>query len=185
MKQNKPYWQEIIDKYYPAGTVLRDIYIGHCRSVADEAMEIARRKNLPLDQEEIEAASMLHDIGIFKTHAPSICCQGDEPYIMHGLIGGKLLRAEGVAESVARVAERHTGSGLTASEIEREGLPLPRVDLLPETLLEKLICYADKFYSKSGDRKRKNIDKVRAGMARFGTESLERFEELHNLFGED
>lgn len=99
--------------------------------------------------------------------------------------------AEGTApegvdlEACARVCERHTGSGLTASEIEREGLPLPHRDFLPETLEEKLICYADKFFSKSGDpEKEKSLEKIRRSMAAFGPDSLARFDALHALFGE-
>lgn len=175
-------YNKIIDKYYPAGTPLRDIYLRHCRQVAEEALAIARRKHLPLDLQMIEGAAMTHDIGIFATDAHGIECRGTEPYITHGLIGARLLRREGAPEEWARVAERHTGSGLTASEIEAQHLPLPPGDYEPETLLEKLICYADKFYSKSGSMKRKDIEKVRMSMERFGPASLSRFEALHSLF---
>ena len=175
-------YQLIIDKYYPAGTPLRDIYMRHCRSVADEALAIARRKNLPLSEAMIESAAMTHDIGIFLTSAPTIECRGTEPYIRHGLLGAGLLRREGAPEEWARVAERHTGAGLTAAEIASQHLPLPHEDLVPETLLERLICYADKFYSKSGSMKRKPLEKVRAQMARFGEDSLRRFDGLHEEF---
>ena len=65
--------------------------------------------------------------------------------------GAALLRETGAGEMMARVAELHTGSGLTSAEITQQKLPLPARDYLPSSLLEKLICYADKFYSKSGD----------------------------------
>lgn len=93
-----------------------------------------------------------------------------------------MLRECGAPEEWARVAERHTGSGLTAAEISEGGLPLPAVDLLPESLLEKLVCYADKFYSKSGDMKRKTPERVMAEMKRFGAASVQRFEELQAIF---
>lgn len=178
-------YQTIIDKYYPAAGRLRDIYIGHCRSVANEALMIAEQKQLPIDKVMIEGAAMTHDIGIYATNAPSIACEGEYPYICHGIIGAELLRKEGAPEEWARVAERHTGSGLTCEEIVRQRLPLPHADYLPETLLEKLICYADKFYSKGGSSDRKRIEDVRAGMARFGADSLARFDALHDLFGSD
>lgn len=178
------HYQSIIDKYYPVGTRLRDIYLKHCRAVAREALSIARRCNLPLDPGEIEAAAMLHDIGIYATHAPSIGCLGSEPYIRHGIIGAELLRREGAGEPYALVAERHTGSGLSADDIRRGSLPLPQQDFLPLSLLEKLICYADKFYSKSGDMKRKSIDEVQKSIAAFGEESALRFSRLHELFGQ-
>lgn len=175
-------YHTVIDKYYPAGTPLRDIYLRHCRSVADEAIAIARRMHLPLDEAMIEGAAMTHDIGIYATDAPSIGCHGKSPYITHGAIGGALLRREGAPEEWARVAERHTGAGLTSDDIASQHLPLPHGDYMPQTLLERLICYADKFYSKSGSMQRKPLGKVQSQMARFGNGSLDRFNKLHEEF---
>ena len=92
------------------------------------------------------------------------------------------MRKEGFDEAIARVAERHTGAGLTIDDIDHQQLPLPHKDYLPETILEKLICYADKFFSKSGSMQEKSLEKVRASIARHSEDSLTRFEELHNLF---
>lgn len=175
-------YQKIIDKYYPAGTLLRDIYMRHCRAVADEALSIMERKGLQLSHDEVKAAAMLHDIGVFETNAPSIECRGPKPYIMHGIIGRDILLAEGFNQRVANVAAHHTGSGLTAQEIVSQQLPLPHKDFCPNSLLERLICYADKFYSKSGDMQRKSLESVRKGMAAFGEASLERFDRLHDEF---
>lgn len=176
-------YQDVIDKYYPAGTPLRDIYMRHCRAVADLALEIALRKALDLPPEEIEEAAMLHDIGIFRTDAPSIECRGTEPYILHGVIGARLLRENGMSERVARVAERHTGAGISREDIKMQLLPLnPSGNYMPETLLERLICYADKFYSKSGDMKRKSIEQVEKSMGRISASTLARFQNLHTEF---
>ena len=60
-------YQTLIDKYYPAGTLRRDIYMRHCRSVAREAMDIAHSHHLPIEDSDIITAAMLHDIGIFLT----------------------------------------------------------------------------------------------------------------------
>lgn len=175
-------YKKIIDKHYPAGSALRDIYLRHCRSVAEEALRIAREKNLPLEPAMIEGSAMTHDIGIFRTDAPSIHCTGKAPYICHGIIGAELLRQEGAPEEWARVAERHTGAGLTREEIEAQHLPLPAADYCPVTLLERLICYADKFYSKSGDMERKSMDRVKHSMERFGHDTMKRFENLTKEF---
>ena len=70
------------------------------------------------------------------------------PYIRHGVIGARLLRAEAMPEEWARVAERHTGTGITMEDIISQNLDLPLADYCPETMLEKLICYADKFLSR-------------------------------------
>lgn len=126
---------------------------------------------------------MLHDIGIFLCDAPSIGCHGKEHYIRHGILGADLLRREAVPEVFARVAERHTGSGLSREEIISDDLPLPTDRcLMPETTLERLVCYADKFYSKSGDMVEKPLSKVLVSMAKFGPESFARFNALHREF---
>lgn len=177
-------YNRIIDKYYPAGTRLRDIYLRHCRSVASKALEISHSLNLNVDDSDVEAAAMLHDIGIFMTDAPGIDCRGDSPYLAHGKLGADLLRKEGVPEPIARVAERHTGAGITPDEIGQFNLPLPPGDYMPHTLLERLVCYADKFFSKSGDMKEKSIEKVRDSMLRLSAGSLERFNRLHDEFGQ-
>lgn len=176
-------YQRIIDKYYEQGSPLREILVSHSRQVADLALEIADRLQLPLDRLLIEDAAMLHDIGILYTDAPGIECHGSEPYIRHGLLGAELLRREGVPGQIARVAECHTGTGLTADDIAERHLPLPPGDYMPHTMLERLICYADKFYSKSRGAQRKTLGQARATALRHGQSTLDRFDELHREFG--
>ena len=81
-------------------------------------------------------------------------------------------------EKLARICERHTGSGILAAEIRERKLRLPERDLLPESAEEKIICLADKFFSKSGAMEEKSVDQIRKGMLKFGEASLERFDEL-------
>lgn len=175
-------YRAIIDKYYKVGTEVRDILLRHSASVGDLAVEISHNNSLDLDDNIIKVGAMLHDVGIILTDAPGIGCHGSAPYLCHGLLGSRLLLDEGAPLWMARIAARHTGSGLTAHEISANKLPLPNIDLLPETLLEKLICYADKFYSKSGMMQRKPMQKVRTSIERFGGEALARFDKLDNLF---
>ncbi|MDE6417179.1 MAG: HD domain-containing protein [Duncaniella sp.] len=175
-------YQEIIDMHYPVGTRRRDIYLHHCRQVAEKALEISRRKNLPLDRDKVEAAAMLHDIGIFLTDAPSIDCHGEAPYIAHGILGAKLLREAGFSDEICAVAEHHTGAGITAEEVAAQRLPLPVKDYMPQSLLERLICYADKFYSKSGKMQEKPLTAVRASLLKISAETLSRFDALDREF---
>lgn len=168
-------YQKIIDKYYPEANRLRDILILHSRQVADRALRICNaHPEMGLDRQFVEEAAMLHDIGIFRCDAPGIACHGTEPYICHGRIGAELLRSEGY-ERHARVCERHTGAGLSAREIEQQNLPLPHRDFLPETIEEKIICYADKFYSKSHLDRCKTLPQAEKTISRFGDEGLQRF----------
>lgn len=174
----------MIYKYYGDLPRLREILVEHSEAVAKKALACAdAHAELEIDREFVKEAALLHDIGIFLTNAPSIECYGKLPYIAHGLAGELILETEGLPRH-ARVCARHTGAGLTCDDIERQGLPLPRRDMLPETLEEKLVCYADKFFSKSGDLSaEKPLEKVRRQMAAHGEDTLARFEALHELFG--
>ena len=199
---------DIIQRFYPQDTPLRRLLILHSEKVRDKAFELlesARRTN---DSEELKAVdehlindgALLHDIGIGRTHAPGILCEGTEPYICHGILGAQMLRdlivEHGASnesfvseeadylERLARICERHTGAGLTVQDIVQQNLPIvPARDLLPETVEEKLVCLADKFYSKSGDpSSEKNLERVRRSMMKFGADSEARFEDLCRLF---
>jgi len=154
-------YQSILDKYYPEDDDLRQLLLKHSRQVADRALAIARKhRELPVDVQFLEEAAMLHDIGVFRCDAPSIHCHGTEPYIKHGPIGGEILRQEGFPRH-ARVAERHTGTGLPGYE--------------PETLEEQIICYADKFYSKSSPDRVRTVLETAQSLERFGHEGVRKF----------
>ena len=172
----------LIDKYYPEDNELSHIIINHRQSVARKAIVIvSSHPELHLDARFIEEAAMLHDLGIFRTDAPGIQCFGSEPYICHGRLGAEILRKEGY-ERHARVCERHTGAGITCKEIIAQGLPLPHQDFLPETLEEKVICYADKFFSKTHLDREKSIEKAEKSLAKFGEDGVMRFREWERMF---
>lgn len=172
----------LIDKYYPEDNELKHILLKHSRMVADRALLIARRHpELHLDEAFLKNAAMLHDIGIFKTDAPGIQCFGTEPYIMHGRLGAELLRAEGL-EKYARVCERHTGTGITARQIIERNLPLPAQDFLPETMEEVVICYADKFYSKSHLERERTVEQTAESLRKFGEDGVARFMKWAEMF---
>ena len=175
-------WKKIIDKYYSGDGDLRTILIIHSQSVARKALQIVSlHPELNLDREFIEEAAMLHDIGIIKTDAPGIKCFGTEPYICHGILGAEMLRQEGLPRH-ARVCERHTGAGLSLNEIVSQNLPLPHQDFLPETLEEQVICYADKFFSKTHIDREKSVEKAEKSIAKFGEEGLARFKQWEKMF---
>ena len=183
--------QEIFDRFYPERDSLRENLSLHCRQVRGKALEILDalppEERAKLDNDTVVCGALLHDVGIRLCHAPDIGCFGESPYLCHGLLGAEMLREYGREhgldlEKFARICERHTGSGLTSSEIEKASLPLPARDFLPETLEEKLVCLADKFFSKSGNMKEKSPEKVYKSMAKFGRDPLKRFEALCELF---
>ena len=106
----------------------------------------------------------------------------------YGPLGAELLRRyheeTGLElEKYARICERHTGTGLTAADIRNQNLPLPERDYLPETAEEKLICLADKFFSKSGDMQEKPVLRIVKSLRKYGPETLNRWESLCVMFG--
>jgi len=146
----------VIKKFYPPDTSLYRTLVDHSRQVADKSLEIARGltgDHPDLDLPFIETAAMLHDIGIFLTQARSIGCTGDKPYICHGYLGRELLDSLGLDKRLGRVCERHTGAGITRDNIVTNRLPLPPRDMVPQSMEEKIICVADKFFSKSPNKK--------------------------------
>lgn len=176
----------IIDKYYStdaSDTALRNLLLHHSWQVASMALRCAaRHPELPMDRQLIFSGALLHDIGVYLTHAPSIHCHGELHYLMHGFAGAQLLRIEGL-EAEARICERHTGTGLSREAILDAELPIEACDYFPETLEEKLICYADKFFSKSKPHRILSFEGARQSLVRFGMDGVKRFEEWNSMFG--
>ena len=187
-------YTKIIYKYYGNYPALREILVTHSRQVADRALRIidahpewtngeGANGECLVDRQFVEEAAMLHDIGIIFCDAPKIYCRGSHKYIEHGFLGAELLRAEGYPKH-ALVAERHTGTGITIEQVEREELPIPERDYCPQSLEEKIICYADKFYSKSHLGEEVDINKIKYNIWKYGHAAYVRWQELCELCGE-
>jgi uncharacterized protein len=148
----------LIETYYPKNSALYRVLVNHSCQVAEKSLEIARNlAPLAPDLDFIEKAALLHDIGIFMTRAPAIGCTGDLPYICHGYLGRQLLDDQGLDPAFGLVAERHTGAGITRDNILQANLPLPQRDMVPVTLEEKIICCADKYFSKNPKNRNKKM----------------------------
>ncbi|HEY6839417.1 MAG TPA: HDIG domain-containing metalloprotein [Geobacteraceae bacterium] len=159
----------LLEKYFPT-PLARETVIRHSRLVADKALAVAAALHDPaLDLAFIEEAALLHDIGTCRTHAPGFGCTGHEPYIRHVIIGKDILDAEGFPRH-ALVCERHIGVGLTIADIDSQELPLPRREMIPLNREERLICFADLFYSKNPAKltHEKSEAEVRQGLEKFG-----------------
>lgn len=201
----------LLHRYYPEDNALRRMLLHHSRQVCARALQIVERHpELGANRNLVEAGAMLHDIGIFLTDAPGIHCHGTAHYILHGSLGAQLLRNEAEQlkkekqqaeplkeeqlqaiqlqeelhfyEALARICERHTGTGLTRQTIIERGLPDPQKDLLPETIEEQIICYADKFYSKSHLERERTIPQTLQSLEKFGDEGVEKFRHWTELF---
>lgn len=172
----------IINKYYPKENTLKQILLAHSQSVAEKALWIAKRHpELNLDTEFLYNTAMIHDIGIFLTDAPDIFCLGEKPYICHGYLGADLIRTEGYPIH-ALVCERHTGAGISLEEITQRHLPLPQRDMRPVSLEEQVVCFADKFFSKSHLEKEKSVEGALKSVSKHGQEGINRFNQWCDLF---
>lgn len=167
---------DILRLYYPDATPLRRLLLHHSRQVALRALGVARRHpELGLDRRLLYEGAMIHDVGIFLCHAPAIHCLGREPYLAHGPLGAALVRRAG-REDLARICERHTGTGLTRALLASRGISLPLGgDLLPETPEEQVVCYADKFYSKSHPERERSVDETARSLEGFGADCVATF----------
>lgn len=169
-------------KYYRDNPELRRIVIVHSEQVAKKALNICKIKNLNLDPKDVFCAGLLHDIGVVKCNAPDIHAHGNLHYLQHGIEGMKILESNGL-QKYASVCLTHIGAGISIKDIETNHLPLPSHDMIPFSLLEKLICYADKFFSKNHDLKEeKSLEKVILQIEKYGPDSIARFLDMHRLF---
>lgn len=173
---------EFIERFYKKDSDLYNLLIKHSTDVKNKAVAIAKNHpKLNIDIPFVEEAAMLHDIGIILTNAPSIHCNGIAPYICHGYIGREILEQHDMPRH-ALVCERHTGTGLTKEMIIEQKLPIPQHDMLPISIEEKLICFADCFFSKTHPDEEKSVEKVRESLAKHGEKSVQQFDEWCELF---
>ena len=175
---------DIVKEYYDPGSDTFRILVTHGQQVAQKALSAASLvSHLNPDLTFIEEAAMLHDIGIFLTSLPEIGCNGNQPYVCHGVLGRELLEKKGLRRH-AMVCERHVGVGITAADIRRYHLPLPIRDMRPRSIEEKLICYADKFFSKSanGYDAEISVEKIIDRLTPYGNENVRIFKEWDREF---
>lgn len=174
---------EIIRKYYDPKSKAYQILIAHSSCVAELADRVVvNHPELGADRSLVYEGALLHDIGIFRCDAKGIGCYGEEPYIRHGIIGSELLSAEGLPQH-ALICERHTGVGITLAAIIARGLPLPHREMVPVSIEEQIVCFADCFFSKSGNpREQKSVERVEKGLSKFGADQVEIFRKWCHAF---
>ena len=177
---------DILAEYYDRRSKTFEILVTHGHQVARKAIEAAAQVSyLEPDLDFIEKAAMLHDIGILETNSPGLGCRGKHSYICHGILGRQLLEKVGVSE-YGLICERHVGVGISADDVRQFNLPLPPRDMLPISIEEQLICYADKFFSKNGSigrkAKQKSVESIVRGLKRYGADKVKRFQKWVEMF---
>ena len=108
--------------------------IEHCKTVASLAVQIAKackEKGLNVDVQLVEIGALLHDIGRSRTHT-----------VDHAIVGAEIAKSLGLPSSIVSIIERHAGGGIDTDEAKQLGWPIK--SYLPQTMEEKIVCYADK-----------------------------------------
>jgi uncharacterized protein len=100
-------------------------------------------------------------------------------------MGRELLDGIGLPE-YGLVCERHVGVGISRDDIRKFTLPLPDRDMVPISIEEQIICYADKFFSKNGNGNKpngeKSIEQIQQDLRRFGSDKVRRFQSWVAMF---
>ena len=163
------------EKHAPTPEAL-DLVYQHCVIVCGIAGQLHARAGLDSDIDLVRAGSLLHDIGVYRL--------GQADYIRHGVLGYELLRDEGFPEEICRFASRHTGVGITASDVLRQSLPIPPADYLAETPEERLVMYADKFHTKSVPPAFLTAEQYESIARRYGADKAKTFRAMVTHYGE-
>ncbi|NEG95394.1 HD domain-containing protein [Bifidobacterium sp. SMB2] len=202
---------ELHRKYAPSQEAYELVY-RHCMIVANMAREICRRQNnlfvqrctlgddvirqyttrIPprlLNTDKTVVGALLHDIGTYSvidndgSNGKPVSFDRDR-YILHGLAGYDLLKAEGVDEEIAEFCRNHTGVGITKEMVEEQHLPLPPANYTPKNLEQEVVMYADNFNSKSEPPRFVTAAKAIKRCAKFGKENEQKMRDLVGIYGE-
>jgi uncharacterized protein len=136
----------------------KDSMLAHAEIVLDLVTFISGLVDEDINMETLRLGAILHDIG--RTKAKRV--------VEHGVLGGEIIRAEGFPEAVARISETHLGVGITREEAEKLGLG--NRDLVPGTLEERIVCYADNLLFYIKDDGRHEVRDMEAVVERFRAE---------------
>ena len=182
-----------------------DLVHTHCVIVGTIARQVAQRVNsrftqrcttgsaegwVPprlIDEHLVVIGGLLHDIGAYEVLERDGSDGGPlafgDRYILHGLLGYRMLLADGVDESVAQFARNHTGVGLTREQVVAQHLPLPPDDYVPQCLEQEVVMYADKFNSKHNPPWFLSEAAYAKRAARYGKDNLARWRDLVSRYG--
>ncbi len=149
--KNKPEWKASI--------------LEHARIVHDVSCRLSDlfREDRNVDMETVKLGAILHDVGRFRA----------ERVVEHGIKSGEILREQGFPEGAARIGETHVGVGITLEQAASLGLP--EGNYMPETLEERIVCYADNLLSYLPDEDRHELVDRRAVVDRFSAELGEEY----------
>lgn len=170
--------------------ILQSYIRAHGDAAADDGSAIE------VDEHLMVVGALVHDIGTYRVFADAGADGGEgdakqgsglrfdsKRYILHGMIGYRLLLDEGYGRDIAAFARNHTGVGITRRQVVEQHLPLPPDDYVPRTPEQEIVMYADKFNSKSQPPAFVSAETQEKRCARFGADNLERWRALVRRYG--
>ena len=184
---------KLIDKIYKNNEEAKKILLTHSNQVKNRALKIVlnyqnkinneknNKKIKKINMKLIENGAILHDIGIIKINKKTMNCFGNKKYIAHGFEGFKILFFR-FHPKLALIALRHTGAGVSKDDIINQKLPLPKINMIPKSIEEEIVCLADKFYSKSKLQEEHNIEEIVDEISKYGEKPKERMNYLINKY---
>lgn len=176
---------KLINKIYKNNPKAKKILLIHSNQVKKKALKIAikyqNKISKKINMKLIENGALLHDIGIIKINNKRMNCHGKVPFIKHNYEGFKILLKH-LHPKLALITLRHTGVGLTREEIIKEKLPLPKINMVPKTIEEEIVCLADKFYSKSKLNLEYSIEDIKKEIKQYGQSQEKRLNYLINKY---
>lgn len=145
----------------------RENVIRHVEAVTELAVEIAKackEKGYSVDLKLVEIGALLHDIGRSKTHS-----------VHHAVVGAEIAASLNMPEPVLSIIKRHVGGGISSTEAKKLGW---QKDIyIPQTLEEKIVCYADKLIA--GSRRVPIEDTIEELSRELPFSAIERIQKLH------
>jgi uncharacterized protein len=154
----------------------RQNVIRHVEAVSELACEIAeasKERGYQVDVKLVEIGALLHDIGRSKTHT-----------VHHAVVGAEIARSLGLPEQVVSIIKKHVGGGIVAREAKKLGWP--KDVYVPQTIEEKIVCYADKLVE--GSRRipiNKTVERFEQELPRSAVERIWKLhEEMLTLVGD-
>jgi uncharacterized protein len=177
--------QEILElhqRHAPTAAAL-DLVYTHSQIVGAVAGQLLAASGFTADAALVQAGCLLHDVGVYPLYDEAGRLEHAN-YIRHGVLGYRLLRAEGLPEVICRFASHHTGVGLTRDDVLRQELPVPPADYLADTAEETVVMYADKFHTKSTPPAFLTADAYAASVIRYGPDKAAAFAAMRAALGE-
>lgn len=145
--------QEIknLHRKYAPNDEAYDLVYGHCQIVNELALWCADRikEKQPIDRGLLSSAALLHDIGTYVFFAQENNTGRNSLYAQHAILGAKIIADEGIDSQIVQIVETHVLLGLSKQEIIEKPWPLPARDYIPRNIEGEILCYADRFHTKS------------------------------------